>query len=407
MSSETPPLTGQERELAHLVERYWKDHATPLGRDAASLVSVEQFERRFPESYWHTYLEGLPSNEDGKLAWDASRRFEGLLTLYAETSDLRYLELCWRFSQSAMGWRDDLRGLVDAKGKSLPVWGSSRYNPGVRTHYLVHTGLILEPILETLLALEGRLSAAMGTSPGLSGRGGGSVTTALDVDWAPAEERAELLARCVESLRFFDGTYRPGYDENEGYYLDDGSIAEAQPFNCQNVFAYDLILAAELTGDESLRTRGTALLEYFRSRVVTTSEGGYVWQYAPGRPRRLRPGESRPEAKVVLCEEISHGAITAEPIPKLANLGVVFGREDIEALGRTVSRQIYRPDLGIFNTRIGCQVQYTPNYIARVAWWLPATEYDPDAYRLIERYILDFIEEPDPLTLSYLIRYRP
>ncbi|MEZ4649315.1 MAG: hypothetical protein R3E97_11155 [Candidatus Eisenbacteria bacterium] len=410
-TQETRKLTAEERELAALMERYRRDHATPLGRSAGSLASVAEFDAMFPESYWTTYLDTLPSNEHGKLAWDASRRFEGLITLYAETRDLSYLELCWRFSREAMDWRDDRRGLTDAKGKSNPVWGSSKYNPGVRTHFLVHTGLILEPILETLLALEGRIAMVTGKSAGHTADAG-SVNDVqdgipLDVEWAPAEERAEMLALCVESLRFFDRSYRQGYDEREGYYMDDGSMTDAQPFNCQNVFAYDWILAAELTGDESLRERGTALLEFFRARIVATPEGGYIWEYAPRRPRKLRPGESRPEESVGQCAEISHGAVTVGPLPKLAHMGVVFGRADIEALGNTVSRQIYRADLGIFSTRVGCRVQYTPNYLPRIASWLAVTEYDPEAYRLIERYILDYIDEPDPLAMAYLVRNRP
>ncbi|MCA8979621.1 MAG: FAD:protein FMN transferase, partial [Planctomycetes bacterium] len=56
----------------------------------------------------------------------------------------------------------------------------------------------------------------------------------------------------------------------EGYYLDDGSITEAQPFNCQNVFAYDLIPASELES-------------------ASDASGLRRWSFEPAGVRRLHP----------------------------------------------------------------------------------------------------------------------
>ena len=319
-----------------------------------------------------------------------------LLVMYQETGDLRYLELSWRFSRAVMARRDDLRGLLDYRKKSLPAWGASKYIPGRRTHFLVHTGLILEPVLETLLALEGRLGLTAGQEP----------RARIEVEWAPQYEREELLARCLESIDLFADAFRSGADTQEGYYLEAGSRWEPLPFNCQNIFAYDLILAHELSGSEVYLERGRAVLTFFRRRLERAAEGGYIWEYE-AKPASLEQSETDAKIKVRLCEEISHGALTVEPLAKLAHLGIVFDRADIETFSRTLSRQIYLPEYGIFTTTVGCGIKYSSNYLGMLPAWLCVTEYNAEAYALVERYMLQHTLDPEPQFLAYLIRYAP
>lgn len=385
----------KDREAQGAVLRFRADHPADLRQDRSIYASIEHFESAYPDTFWNAYLDTLPSNEEGRLAWEASRRFMALVVMYQSTGDARYLEHVWRYSLKAMESRDDRRGLLDSRNRSLPAWGSSRYMVGQRTNFLVHSGLILEPILEMLLALRGQL-------PLLSGE---DVVAPMQVAWAPLEAQTKLLSDCLEAIDLYDDRFRVGLTEEEGFFLDDPSQWEPQPFNAQNVFAYDLQLAYLLSGGETYRDRARAVMQFFHNRLKITDQDGYIWEYVAW------PISERPiplEAYVVLkCEEISHGFVTVEPIPKMAHLGVVFDRADIGRFSRTLSRQIYNPNYRTFNTVVGCEASYAPHYIGRLPGWLCVTEDSPEAYTILEQFMLANVEHPDPLFLAYLIRFDP
>jgi len=382
----------EDREAAGAIERFRADYPGLLRQDRRFYSSREHFDLAYPDSFWNAYIDTLPSNEQGKLAWEASRWMAALIVMYQATGDTRYLERVWRYAETAMKLRDDRSGLRDYRDRSLPAWGSSRYVVGQRRHFLVHTGLIVEPILEMLLALRGELPMPKGSSG------------PLDVPWAQWDAQERLLRDCLEAIDLHEDRYRTGLDESEGYFLEDDSEWEPQPFNAQNIFAYDLQLAYLLSGREQYRDRARAVMQFFANRLQVTEQDGYIWEYVawPISPDRPIPLDQYVVRK---CEEISHGFITIEPIPKIARLGVVFDRTDIERLSRTLSRQIYDSKYRTFNTLIGCYTAYVPQYIGRLPGWLCVTEYDPEAYRIVEEFMLGNIERPDPLYLAYLIRF--
>ena len=390
-----------DREAAGAVERFRAEHPGTLRPDRRFYSSREHFDRAYPDSFWHAYIDTLPTNEAGKLAWEASRWMTALVVMYQATGDAHYLHPVWRYAQTAMEMRDDRRGLSDSDGRSLAVWGSSKYVVGQRRHFLVHSALILEPMLELLLALRGELPMRQDPTDFAAQPSG-----LEEVSWAPREEQETLLRDCLETIDVYENRYRPGLDESEGFLLEDMSEWEPQPFNAQNILGYDMQLAYLLSGRELYHDRARAVMRFFANRLRTTEQDGYIWEYVawPISPDRPIPLD---QYRVQKCEEISHGFITIEAIPKMARLGVVFDRTDIERFARTLSRQIYQPKYRTFNTVIGCQPSYVPQYIGRLPGWLCVTEYDPEAYRIVEEFMLTNIERPDPLYLAYLIRFSP
>src|SRR5690606_25282289 len=267
----------EDREAAGAIERFRADYPGLLRQDRRFYSSREHFDLAYPDSFWNAYIDTLPSNEQGKLAWEASRWMAALIVMYQATGDTRYLERVWRYAETAMKLRDDRSGLRDYRDRSLPAWGSSRYVVGQRRHFLVHTGLIVEPILEMLLALRGELPMPKGSSG------------PLDVPWAQWDAQERLLRDCLEAIDLHEDRYRTGLDESEGYFLEDDSEWEPQPFNAQNIFAYDLQLAYLLSGREQYRDRARGVMQFFANRLQVTAPDGYIWEYvawpiSPDRP---------------------------------------------------------------------------------------------------------------------------
>ncbi|MCA9726806.1 MAG: hypothetical protein KC729_03920 [Candidatus Eisenbacteria bacterium] len=385
----------QDREVRGAVTQFWVDHPGGLGQDPRTYGSVTHFEQLYPDRFWTAYLDTLPDNEDGKLAWEASRHALALVTMYAATGRERYLELAWEYSLQAMARRDDRIGRVDFRNRSLPAWGSTRYLPGKRAVFFVHTGLIVEPILETLLALRGDLALVYENAP----------AAPPAAPWASPAARDSLLADCLAALDVYGDRYRPGATPEEAYYLDDTLPRQPQPFNAQNVFGYDLELAARLAGREEDRARAAALLQFFKNRLAVSAEGGYIWEYAAAPISPSNPPSLPPD--VLKCEEISHGYVTIEPIPKAARLGVVFDATDMDRFARTLTKQVYREEYGMFSTLVGCKIAYSPNYIDRIGGWLCLTAHEPAGYRAVERYLAENVADPIPLYLAYLVLFDP
>ena len=118
-----------------------------LTPDSTRYATMEHFDELFPDSYWEEVLSNL-TNEDGSIAWGVSRDMMGIVALYDATGDSRFLRLLERYAEAAMDARDDRTGKTDNDGRSEPAWSTPRYGMGERRIYLVHSGLVVQPILE-------------------------------------------------------------------------------------------------------------------------------------------------------------------------------------------------------------------------------------------------------------------
>jgi hypothetical protein len=356
-------------------ERFKYDAAT----DSVRYGTVEQFKTLYPESYWTGQL-GQLTNENGTLAWSASQDMLALVIMYDVTGDPWYLRMLGRYAEGAMAVRDDVLGKKDADGRSLPGWGSSRYDVNGRHVYLVHSGLIVLPILEYAVR-----------APKLP-------------DWSAANEakRQKLIDRCRETLLFHDYQLDPELTGDEAAYIAGREEAERyqtyQPFNRQNTFARCFYLLNGLTGDAGYLERSRRLYRFFQRNIERTPADAYIWEYEP--PRAGGP------VRVAVCDDISHGSYALQPVIPACEDEFIFTRADLARFARTFTKYIYLGD-GVFQARIGCEVTDMTRIMDRLYAWLPLAQADPRVYWLIHRFLLKNYEKPAPLAIAYLIQYRP
>ncbi len=389
--SEADKLLPEYRGAVYSFHEAYPD---TLEQDSLSYATVAHFEALFPDTLWDGWLRRGLTNEDGSLAWRRSRDLMGLLTLYRATGDPKYLSRCWDFSIAAMRVRDDIAGKADFQREIRPVWGSTRYGSGRRSAFLVHTALILEPILTTLAILDGKID--------------GMEKPKKDAAvWRSAtpEARAKLLAQCLESLDVFEPQWHAGPGVDEGLYVaikEEESREDApEPYNRQNLMAWDFYLAYLLTGEEARLTRSKQLATFFKHRIDLTPVDGYIWEYEPVRWEHKHLEERQP---VSVCDDLSHGWIAVEPVPELVEAGVVFTSEDLTRFAHIVTRQVHQGD-GVFFANVGCGPSFNKVLVDALPGWLCVADGDPLLFPLVRSFMLKHVERPQAVHLAYLIWY--
>lgn len=357
-------------------ERYRYDQTT----DSTLYGTVDHFKSLYPESYWTEQL-GKLTNEDGSLAWTVSQDMLALVTLYDQTGDPWYLRMLGRYAEGTMAVRDDVVGKKDTEGHISPCWGSTRYDLGERRVYLVHSGLIVQPILEYCVR-----------APRLPG-------------WSDADEtkRQKLIAQCRATLLFHDYQIDPETAGEEMAYIAGHEERERknafQPFNRQNTLARDFKLLHDLTGEQEYLDRARKLYTFFRRNIVRTPSDAYVWEYEPS---RWYDGP----IQVTVCDDMSHASYTLQPVIPACKDGFVFEQADLARFARTFMKYIYMGD-GVFQTSIGCTPTFSPRIMGRLYAWLPVAQADPQVYWVLHKFLLKNVEKPPPLAIAYLIAYRP
>jgi hypothetical protein len=351
-----------------------------LSTDSTLYGTVEHFKSLYPESYWTEQL-GKLTNEDGTLAWLVSQDMLALVVMYDLTGDPWYLRMLGRYAEGAMAVRDDVLGKKDADGHTAPAWGSTRYDLGERRVYLVHSGLIVQPILEYAVR-----------APKLDG-------------WSSADEarRKKLIERCRSTLLFHDYQIDPDTSGDETAYIAGHEERDRrnayQPFNRQNLFARDFYLMYQLTDDASYLERSRKLYTFFRKNIERTPSDAYIWEYEP---LRWVGGPIRTS----VCDDMSHASYAIQPVIQACRDEFIFTKADLARFARTFTKYVYLGD-GVFQTSIGCRVAFTPRILDRLYGWLPLAQADPQIYWLIRRFLMKNVEKPPALAVAYLISYRP
>ena len=364
------------RQIAYTFKETFRYALKP---DSSLFGTADQFRALYPESYWDSSAIGL-TNEDGTLAWLRSRDMMALVTMYDATSDPWYLLRLGKLCEAAMAARDDLSGKKDDIGRSVPGWGSSRYTEGKRRVFLVHSGLIVQPILEW--------AARANRVPG----------------WSPADEakRKTLIDRCKETLLWHDYQLEPKPLDGEMVYAGGYEEPERQftwqPYNRQNLLARDFYLLYETTGDEAFKERSRKLYSFFKNRLELTPSDAYIWSYEPIRTKGATP--------VTACEDISHASYSLETVVPACRDGFVFDSTDMARFARTFTLYISWGN-GVFQSSIGCSAFYTPRYMDRLYAWMPLAQSDPAIYWLLYRFLLHNVEKPVPQAIAFLTAYRP
>jgi hypothetical protein len=303
-----------------------------------------------------------------------------LATMFDVTGDPWYMRWLRRYVTATLSARDDRAGLQDLDGHLVPGWGSSRYGEGKRRIYLVHTGLIVQPLLEWAVR-----------APRVPG-------------WSAEDEkeRASVIAACRESLLWHDyqleteapaagEVYRTGREEEDRAFL-------WQPFNRQNLMARNFHLLFGLTGEEDFRVRAERLYRFFKVRLEVTPGGAYVWEYEP-----MRHAD---KVQVAACEDVSHASFSIEAIAPACAEGFVFDAADRDRFARTFMNHVYLGG-GVLQSSIGCTAAFTRRYMDRMYGWLPLAASDSRIYAVLFDFYAKNIATPVPLAIAYLAAFRP
>lgn len=350
-----------------------------LRPDSTVYGTVQQFRDLYPDSHWEALRKGL-TNEDGTLAWKASRDMMAFVTLYDATADPWFLEWLGRLAEAAMASRDDFQKKRDFQNKLNPGWGSSAYGDKSRKVYLVHSALIVQPLLEWAL----RISALPSPTPDQLRRR----------DW--------MVEKCRETLLWHD--YQIVADPPAGEMLYDAGNEEPdrerkwQPYNRQILMARNFYLLRKLTGEETYNDRSQKLYRFFKNRLERTPSDAYVWEY--------EPFKGVPVVKVASCDDVSHASFTLEAVIPACEEGIVFDRADLDRFARTFTRYVHLGG-GAFQSKIGCVQTFSPRYMDRLYAWIPLAKADPKIYGLLRKFLMGNVEKPPPQAIAYLVAFRP
>jgi hypothetical protein len=298
------------------------------------------------------WYEGV-DNEEASLAWGEAYVMQSLAAMYRATTHPMYLDRLAEHLDAVLAQRDDARGVVDYRGVSGACWRNMSYQPEPYC-YAVHTGQIITPMLEFVLAVR---SSPWAEQPSYDGE-------------SLADKAERYLVAAQESTAFHDFEW-----DDDGFYrfpADLGSLPSpggAQPLNQSNALGRAHILLAELTGDTTELAKATALATHFRAQIDTGGDGALLWNYSGG--GYANDGE-----------DISHAAINVEFAVMAAAHDIVFDQDDVAAFARTFTRRVYVND-ATFADHVGGGEANTSSYRPQIGRWLVLAPTSPTVYAAV------------------------
>jgi len=323
------------------------------------------------------------SNDQGGMAWGLSYRMSSLNEMFRVTGDTKYLKANIECIRAAMEARDDRVGKPLWTGVLAPAWGSDKYAERGRAVFAVHTGMIVFPMLDTLLL--SKENAGFRNELG--------------------EDYGTILQCATEALAFHDRQWREGPGQDEGHYigLDQENVLENKPLpgNRQSAMGRALWVSWKATGNELHRKRAVAIGQYVRKRLTPAPDGAYYWPYwLPEDP--VHTPDTREN---INGEDTSHAGLTMSFPLMLAQEGVVFTREDKERFGKTVTQGFGRLGGGILFGDITGHPDSSPKLVWGSARWLAFGSEIPEIRERILPFYLKYVGTPGPLDLAFLLKY--
>jgi hypothetical protein len=323
------------------------------------------------------------TNKGGGMAWGLSYRMVSLNEMARHTKDPKYLSANLRLTRGALAMRDDRRGLKLFDGRVVPAWSSDGYRKGEQAVFVVHTGMIVHPMLD-------------------------AVFLARQIPTVPADLRRDLDATVpalLESLACHGDAWRDGPGEGEGHYImlheEQSSEGKPQPGNRLGAMGRALYAAYRVTKEPKYLDRTRALARYVERRLQITEAGAYCWPYwLPLEP--VTQGQPITD----MPEDTSHGGLTMAFPAMLAEDGEVFTAEHMKRFGKTVTQGLGRLGDGVLLGDVGGSATSKPGQVSStVAMWLQLAPYDVQVRERILPFYLNYRPVATPWELAYLIRY--
>ena len=311
------------------------------------------------------------TEQGGEIAWGESYQLSALVEMFDATRDPKYAPFIVKLSDWIAKSRDDRQNLRDAfRDKVVAAWSSTNYSQGKRYAWAVHTGMIVAPMA--------RFVAVVRNDP------------ALRLNWGKDAER--LLKIAEEAVKVHEGDYRDGPGVDEGY-LHSLYLKKPLPLNMQNALARAWLAIDDAAGTPKHRERVSRLARFLKNRLRPMDDGTYVWAYWPPL-----------EGKVDSFEDISHAAINVDFMVLCHEHGIVFTRDDLTRIERTLLKRVLLADDRVSDT-VGGGDKFNKYRQAVLRWGRLGRHFPEARARLIQ-----FSRLPDlgretsalPLGIAYL-----
>jgi hypothetical protein len=344
-------------------------------------ASAERYDQLYMGADLDRSLEDV-NNQRGRIAWRLAYRMASLNEMARATRDPKYLAANLRVIRGVLAARDDRTGLKIYDGRVVPAWSSDGYRKGEQALFMVHTGMIVYPMLDAVLV-------------------------ARSLEGAGDDLRRDLEATvpaALESMGCHDDAWRDGPGADEGHYAMVGEEAASegkpQPGNRLSAMGRALWCAYRVTGDAKHRDRALAMGRYIKRRLPVTDDGAYRWGYWLS----VEPWSTTRPA-VAAPEDTSHASLTMSFPLMLANDGEVFTPEDMQRFGKAVVHGIARLDNGVLFGDVGGRPASRPDLLGHPANWLQLAPHTPEVRDRIVPFYLRYKPTPLPSELAYLIRF--
>jgi hypothetical protein len=290
------------------------------------------------------------TQQGGEIAWGESYQLSALVELLDATRDPKYAELIIKLSDWIAKSRDDRQGLRDEfRDRIVTAWSSTNYSQGKRYAWAVHTGMIVAPMARFAAVVRG--------------------DAALKEKWSKDADR--LLRIAEEAVAVHDGDYREGPGADEGY-LHSLYLKKHLPLNMQNALARAWLAIDDATQTPKYRERVTRLAQFLKNRLRAMDDGSYVWAYWPPL-----------EGKVESFEDISHAAINVDFMVLCYEHGIVFTRDDMVRLEKTLFKRVLLADDRVSDT-VGGGDKFNKHRPAVLRWGRLGRHFPEVRERLIQ-----------------------
>ncbi len=312
------------------------------------------------------------TNLGGNIAWGPAYQMAALVEMLNVTRDSKYAEQFVRLGDWVAAARDDRHALRDeVRGGSFPAWSTTGYSEGKRYIWAVHTGTIAAPLA--------RFAAIVRHDPALQSR------------WQKEADR--LLQVAEAAVAVHDAEYRDGPQADEGYVYCP-YLKKPLPLNMQNALAQTWLAIDDANRTAKYSQQVKRLAQFTRNRLRPMEDGSYVWAYWP-------PLEGTDTS----AEDISHAAGNLNFMLRCQEHGIVFQREDVARLEKTLLTRVLQTDGRIADTVNGAG-EFN-HYRSAVLRWGRLAKHSPK----VREKLREFSQQEEfaadalslPLTLVYLI----
>jgi hypothetical protein len=280
------------------------------------------------------------NNESGYLAFREAYVLQAYLLMYETYKDTCYLEKFIIHADGVLNQRDNIRGVADYRGLSLPAWRHTdppeKTNPlilgGKFFHVAVDTGNISYPYawFAQIIRSDSNLSI-YGNKANVYVQAAKDAVRVHDDEWRESSEEGYYI-------------YRKG----SPYWCDGVGV----PFNQNLGLARTMLKIYQATGDTRYIDRVVKIASHFKNNLVLSTDR-YVWNYwwgdgYDGWVESQQVSANTPSYKgYKKIEDFRHGAVDVDFAIMAYQTGLVFSADDIQLFANTLEKNLIRIDGGI------------------------------------------------------------